>query len=176
MIPDRFAPVLDELAPLALGIAVVLVLEGIALRRRGHQLQESGLAHFTQREPVEVPGRRQTAAEGALHEELAAVDDEAGGAGPVRDAAGVLTWSPRPADVGAVGTILSPLGGDTSETVRALLPSTGQVGLGLSVDGRELLVLEVNHSMEFRNSIEPTGVDIPGHIADFVLAEAGVPA
>ncbi len=35
-----------------------------------------------------------------------------------------------------------------------------------------LLVNEVNHSMEFRNSIEPTGVDIPGAVADYALALA----
>lgn len=35
-------------------------------------------------------------------------------------------------------------------------------------DGR-LLVSEVNHTPEFRNSIAPTGVDIPGRIADYVL-------
>jgi [lysine-biosynthesis-protein LysW]--L-2-aminoadipate ligase len=34
----------------------------------------------------------------------------------------------------------------------------------------KLLVNEVNYTMEFRNSIEPTGIDIPGHIADYVLA------
>ena len=40
------------------------------------------------------------------------------------------------------------------------------------VEDREgrLLVLEVNHSMEFRNSIEPTGVDLPGTIVEHVLA------
>ena len=38
-------------------------------------------------------------------------------------------------------------------------------------DGR-LLVNEVNYTMEFRNSIEPTGVDIPGRIVDYVLAIA----
>lgn len=37
---------------------------------------------------------------------------------------------------------------------------------------RGLLVNEVNHTMEFRNSIEPTGVDIPGRIVEFVLARA----
>jgi [lysine-biosynthesis-protein LysW]--L-2-aminoadipate ligase len=31
------------------------------------------------------------------------------------------------------------------------------------------LVLEVNHTMEFRNSIRPTGVDIPARIVDHVL-------
>lgn len=33
-------------------------------------------------------------------------------------------------------------------------------------------VIEVNHSAEFRNSIEPTGVDIPGAMADWVMAQA----
>jgi len=34
---------------------------------------------------------------------------------------------------------------------------------------RGLLVNEVNYTMEFRNSVQPTGVDIPGNIADFCL-------
>ena len=38
-------------------------------------------------------------------------------------------------------------------------------------DGR-VLVSEVNHTMEFRNSIAPTGVDIPGRIVDFVIETA----
>ena len=33
----------------------------------------------------------------------------------------------------------------------------------------KIWVNEVNHTMEFRNSIEPTGVDIPGKIADYVI-------
>jgi [lysine-biosynthesis-protein LysW]--L-2-aminoadipate ligase len=37
---------------------------------------------------------------------------------------------------------------------------------------RGLLVNEVNHTMEFRNSIEPTGVDIPARVAAYVLAQA----
>ncbi len=43
---------------------------------------------------------------------------------------------------------------------------------------RGFLVNEVNATMEFRNSIAPTGVDIPGHVADYVLAVAqtGQPA
>ncbi|MBN1316023.1 MAG: lysine biosynthesis protein LysX [Anaerolineales bacterium] len=40
-----------------------------------------------------------------------------------------------------------------------------------SPDGR-LLVNEINHTPEFRNSIEPTGVDIPGKIVDYVLEAA----
>jgi len=35
-----------------------------------------------------------------------------------------------------------------------------------------LLVNEINHNMEFKNSIEPTGVDIPSLIVDHVLATA----
>lgn len=35
-----------------------------------------------------------------------------------------------------------------------------------------LSVIEVNHTMEFRNSIEPTGVDIPGRMIDHVLQAA----
>jgi [lysine-biosynthesis-protein LysW]--L-2-aminoadipate ligase len=37
---------------------------------------------------------------------------------------------------------------------------------------RGLLVNEINHTMEFRNSIEPTGVDIPAAIARYVMAQA----
>lgn len=37
---------------------------------------------------------------------------------------------------------------------------------------RGLLVNELNHSMEFRNSIETTGVDIPGRIVERTLAIA----
>jgi [lysine-biosynthesis-protein LysW]--L-2-aminoadipate ligase len=37
---------------------------------------------------------------------------------------------------------------------------------------RGLLVNEINATMEFRNSIAPTGVDIPGIVADYVLAAA----
>lgn len=33
----------------------------------------------------------------------------------------------------------------------------------------ELLVNEVNYTMEFRNSIDTTGIDIPGRVADYVL-------
>ncbi len=37
---------------------------------------------------------------------------------------------------------------------------------------RGLLVNEINATMEFRNSIAPTGVDIPGIVAEYVLAAA----
>ena len=35
-------------------------------------------------------------------------------------------------------------------------------------DGR-LVVNEVNHTMEFRNSIDTTGVNIPDRVIDYVL-------
>ena len=38
-------------------------------------------------------------------------------------------------------------------------------------DGR-LLVNEVNYTMEFRNSIDTTGVNIPAHIVDYTIATA----
>ncbi len=40
-------------------------------------------------------------------------------------------------------------------------------------DGR-LLVNEINHTMEFRNSSQPTGVDIAAEVARYVVEQAGV--
>lgn len=48
----------------------------------------------------------------------------------------------------------------------------GVLAVDLLEDGDRLLVSEVNAGMEFRNSIDVTGTDIPGHIADFVLRVA----
>ncbi|MFO7322276.1 MAG: lysine biosynthesis protein LysX [Chloroflexota bacterium] len=64
---------------------------------------------------------------------------------------------------------------------RAALAVSGGQGGVLAVDlleapGRGLLVCEVNHTMEFRNSIAPTGVDIPRRIAEYVLEHVGVRA
>jgi len=42
----------------------------------------------------------------------------------------------------------------------------------LETPGGEILVNEVNYTMEFRNSINPTGVDIPARIVDYLLAQA----
>jgi [lysine-biosynthesis-protein LysW]---L-2-aminoadipate ligase len=49
----------------------------------------------------------------------------------------------------------------------------GALAIDLLEDGDRLLVSEVNATMEFRNSIDVTGVDIPGRVADFVAAVAG---
>jgi [lysine-biosynthesis-protein LysW]---L-2-aminoadipate ligase len=59
----------------------------------------------------------------------------------------------------------------------AALAVSGDAGGILAIDlledpDRGLLVCEVNHTMEFRNSIEPTGVDIPGRIVEYVLRQA----
>ena len=48
----------------------------------------------------------------------------------------------------------------------------GALAVDLLEDGDGLLVSEVNATMEFRNSIDVTGVDIPGRLADFVVATA----
>jgi [lysine-biosynthesis-protein LysW]---L-2-aminoadipate ligase len=42
----------------------------------------------------------------------------------------------------------------------------------LEDEDRGFLVNEVNYTMEFRNSIAPTGVDIPGRIVDYVVQVA----
>ena len=57
----------------------------------------------------------------------------------------------------------------------ALAVGGGLVAVDLVEDrDRGLLVLEVNHTMEFRNSVEPTGVDIPARMIDFVERVATV--
>ena len=49
----------------------------------------------------------------------------------------------------------------------------GVLAIDLIEDGRGgYLVIEVNYTMEFRNSIAPTGVDIPARIVDFTLQVA----
>jgi [lysine-biosynthesis-protein LysW]--L-2-aminoadipate ligase len=48
----------------------------------------------------------------------------------------------------------------------------GAVAVDLFETDGGYLVNEVNGTMEFRNSVHTTGVDIPGHLADFVLSLA----
>lgn len=48
----------------------------------------------------------------------------------------------------------------------------GVVAINLLEDKGKLLVNEVNYTMEFKNSIEPTGVNIPGKIVDYVIEVA----
>jgi [lysine-biosynthesis-protein LysW]--L-2-aminoadipate ligase len=48
----------------------------------------------------------------------------------------------------------------------------GLVAIDLMESAHGMLVIEVNYTMEFRNSIHTTGVDIPGKMIDYVLQEA----
>ena len=63
----------------------------------------------------------------------------------------------------------------TDEIAEISLAAATAVGGGiLAIDlfesPRGLLVNEVNYTMEFRNSIAPTGVDIPAKMVDYVIA------
>ncbi len=65
----------------------------------------------------------------------------------------------------------------TDELVERCLGAARAVGGGiLAIDlvesSRGLLVVEVNHTMEFRNSITTTGVDIPGRIAAYAARQS----
>jgi [lysine-biosynthesis-protein LysW]--L-2-aminoadipate ligase len=71
-----------------------------------------------------------------------------------------------------------PITEELDELCRAAARAVGGGVLAVDVaehPERGLLVLEVNHTMEFRNSIRPTSVDIPARIVDFVVqvAESG---
>ncbi len=48
----------------------------------------------------------------------------------------------------------------------------GVVAIDLLESKDGLLVNEVNYTMEFKNSIDVTGVNIPAHIIDYVAAVA----
>ncbi len=63
-----------------------------------------------------------------------------------------------------------PVGDLALRATRAVGGGVVAVDLLEASDGR-MLVNEVNHTMEFRNSIDTTGVDIPGRIVDYVLAQ-----
>ncbi len=66
----------------------------------------------------------------------------------------------------------------TDEIASVSLAAARAVGGGiLAIDlfesDRGLLVNEVNYTMEFRNSIEPTGVNIPEKIVEYVISCSG---
>jgi len=48
----------------------------------------------------------------------------------------------------------------------------GVLAIDLMESKKGFLVNEINYTVEFRNSIEPTGVNIPGKIIDYVISEA----
>lgn len=74
-----------------------------------------------------------------------------------------------------------PVSGDIDRLSRAAARAVGGGVLAVDLlerpDG-ELLVNEVNYTMEFRNSVPATGVPIPELVAEYVLdvARAGLPA
>ena len=59
-------------------------------------------------------------------------------------------------------------------TARAI--GSGLLAIDLFETANGLVVNEVNHTMEFRNSIETTGVNIPALMVDYVLSQARVPS
>lgn len=62
---------------------------------------------------------------------------------------------------------------DTISRQAAAAVGGGVLAVDLLEDPEQgLLVNEVNHTMEFRNSIEPTGVDIPRRVAEYVISRA----
>ncbi|MBN1304312.1 MAG: lysine biosynthesis protein LysX [Anaerolineales bacterium] len=66
----------------------------------------------------------------------------------------------------------------TPEIAELCRQTTAAIGEGLlAIDlfesGQGLTVNEVNHTMEFRNSISTTGVNIPEKMAAYVIAQAG---
>ena len=56
------------------------------------------------------------------------------------------------------------------QTSRAM--GGGLLAVDLFETDEGFTVNEVNHTMEFRNSIETTGVDIPARMADYIIAQA----
>lgn len=67
-----------------------------------------------------------------------------------------------------------PVTDELDAICRAAAGAVGDGVLAVDVleDSGRLLVSEVNATMEFRNSIEVTGVDIPARVAAFVIAAA----
>lgn len=59
------------------------------------------------------------------------------------------------------------------QTARAI--GVGLLAIDLFETANGLVVNEVNHTMEFRNSIETTGVNIPQKMVEYVLAQVAVP-
>ena len=76
---------------------------------------------------------------------------------------------------GAVATNC-PLYGELVQTALAAAQAVGGgvVAVDLLESERGLLVNEVNHTMEFRNSVSTTGVDIPAKVVQYALAQVPV--
>ena len=76
---------------------------------------------------------------------------------------------------GAVATNC-PLYGELAQTAQAAAQAVGGgvVAVDLLESERGLLVNEVNHTMEFRNSVSTTGVDIPAKVVEYALSQVPV--
>lgn len=61
---------------------------------------------------------------------------------------------------------------DTISRAAAEAVGGGLLAVDLMETGTGLVVTEVNYTMEFRNSIAPTGIDIPAKMVDYVLGVA----
>ena len=57
----------------------------------------------------------------------------------------------------------------------AIIIGRGLLAVDLLETPDGLTVIEVNHTMEFRNSIDTTGVNIPGRMVDYLLEEYRMP-
>ena len=64
------------------------------------------------------------------------------------------------------------VGGDAVCRAAAAAVGGGVLAIDLVETGGGFQVIEVNYTMEFRNSIAPTGVDIPARIVDYTLRVA----
>ena len=69
-----------------------------------------------------------------------------------------------------------PLYGELVQTAQAAAQAVGGGVLAVDVleSERGLLVNEVNHTMEFRNSVGATGVDIPAKVVQYALAQVPI--
>jgi len=69
-----------------------------------------------------------------------------------------------------------PLYGELTQTAVAAAQAVGGgvVAVDLLESERGLLVNEVNHTMEFRNSVSTTGVDIPVRVVEYALSQVPV--
>ena len=69
-----------------------------------------------------------------------------------------------------------PLYGELVQTAQAAAQAVGGGVLAVDVleSERGLLVNEVNHTMEFRNSVSTTGVDIPAKVVQYALSQVPV--
>lgn len=96
--------------------------------------------------------------------------------GIVRHSAHWITNTAR----GGVASVLEITPEIRELCARAARAVAGPAGALLAIDlleapDRGLLVSEINHTMEFRNSIAPTGVNIPRRMIEWVVAPTSAP-